>query len=85
MEIAAYTFRTWGERQVERYLNVLEDCCLRLAASPLLGRSCDEVSLGLRRMEQGRHVIFYRQVSGGIAVSRILHRSMLPIRHFFDE
>jgi hypothetical protein len=31
-------------------------------------------------MEHGRHVIFYRQVAGGILVSRILHRRMLPER-----
>jgi toxin ParE1/3/4 len=85
IEIAAYTFRTWGERQVGKYLNALEDACWRLAANPMLGRSCDEISIGLRRMEQGSHVIFYRQVSGGISVSRILHRNMLPIGHHFED
>ncbi len=36
-------------------------------------------------MEQGSHVIFYRQRSGGILISRVLHRSMLPERHTMDD
>jgi toxin ParE1/3/4 len=56
-----------------------------LAGNPALGRSCDDVRRGLRRMECGRHVVFYRQDAGGILVSRILHQSMLPERHAFDE
>jgi len=31
-------------------------------------------------MEHGRHVVFYREAAGGILISRILHRSMLPER-----
>jgi plasmid stabilization system protein ParE len=36
---------------------------------------------GLRRMEIGRHVVFYREDTEGILISRILHRRMLPERH----
>ena len=36
-------------------------------------------------METEKHVVFYREVSDGILVSRILHQSMLPERHFLDE
>lgn len=39
------------------------------------------IQYSLRRMEQGRHVIFYRQQKKGIVVSRILHQRMLPERH----
>lgn len=84
-QIGAYTLRTWGEEQADRYLSALEDCCRRLAANPLLGRLCEEISPDLRRMEQGSHVIFYRQRSGGILISRVLHRSMLPERHTMDD
>ena len=35
-------------------------------------------------MERGRHVVFYREVAGGILVSRILHRRMLPERQSMD-
>ena len=83
--IGAHTLRTWGEDQAIRYLDDLEACCQMLADNPMLGRACDDVRPGLRRMERGRHVVFYREDTGGILVSRILHQRMLPERHAIDE
>lgn len=85
MDIATYTLRTWGEEQTIQYLDKLEECCQRLASNPALGRVCDEIQPGLRRMEEGRHVVFYRQENGGILVSRILHQRMLPERQSLGE
>jgi len=56
-----------------------------LVDNPALGRTCDNVRPGLRRMEIGRHVVFYREDTRGILVSRILHRRMLPERHVIDD
>ena len=78
LAIAAYTLRTWGENQTSRYLDDLEECCRMLARNPALGRTCDDIRPGLRRMERGRHVVFYRETPRGILVSRILHQRMLP-------
>jgi toxin ParE1/3/4 len=83
--IADYTLRTWGSAQADRYLGELEVCCQMLADNPGLGRLCDEVCPGLRRMEHGNHVVFYRQEPGGVSVSRILHQRMLPGRHAIDD
>ncbi len=85
MDIGAYTLRTWGEDQAIRYLDGLEACCQRLADNPESGRACESVRPGLRRMEQGKHVVFFRREPGGILVSRILHERMLPERHSLDE
>ena len=76
--IGLYTLRTWGEAQAVRYLSQLELCCKRLAGNPGLGRRCDQVRPGLRRMEHVKHVVFYRETPGGVLISRILHQSMLP-------
>jgi toxin ParE1/3/4 len=84
LSIGAYTLRTWGENQALRYIGDLEACCQMLAGNPALGRTCDDVRPGLRRMESGRHVVFYREDTGGILVSRILHQRMLPERHVID-
>jgi toxin ParE1/3/4 len=84
MEIADYTPRTWGEAQTIRYIDELEACCQQLADNPPSGRPCSNISSGLRRMEHGRHVVFYRQKVDGILVSRILHQGMLPERHAID-
>jgi toxin ParE1/3/4 len=85
LSIGAYTLRTWGEDQAIRYIDDLEACCQALAGNPALGRRCDDVRPGLRRMECGRHAVFYREAAGGILVSRILHQGMLPDRHAIDD
>jgi toxin ParE1/3/4 len=83
--IIDYTLRTWGEAQTDRYVYKLEECCRLLANSPRLGRECDEISPGLRRMEQGKHVVFYREEFRGILVCRILHQRMLPEGQNIDD
>lgn len=85
LSIADYTLRTWGKAQAARYISELEVCCRKLADNPALGRRCDEVRPGLRRLEHGKHVVFYRQERGGILVSRILHQRMVPDRHATDD
>ena len=84
LSIGDYTLRTLGKAQAARYLGELEVCCQTLSDNPALGRLCDEVRPGLRRLEHGMHVVFYRQERGGILVSRILHQRMLPDRHAID-
>src|SRR5947209_10767369 len=56
----------------------------RLADDPASGRPCDYVRPGLRRIEQGKHVVFFRYHPGGILVSRILHERMLPERYAME-
>jgi toxin ParE1/3/4 len=85
LSIGDYTLRTWGRAQAARYIGELEDCCQMLSDNPALGRLCDNVRPGLRRLEHGRHVVFYRQERGGVLVSRILHQRMLPDRHAIDD
>ena len=79
--IAEYTIREWGVEQCERYLAALEMCCQDLAADPRLGRACAQISSGLFRQEQGKHVVFYRLRPHGIRVIAILHERMLPELH----
>jgi len=78
IEIASYTLRTWGEGQADRYLNALDDCCTLLLRRSMLGRPCDILASGLRRIEQGQHVIFYCLQPSGVLIVRILHCSMIP-------
>lgn len=85
MDIFTYSLRTWGEEQALRYVEGLEASCRQLANNPELGRACDDIRPGLRRMEHGQHVIFYRTEERGILVSRVLHRRMLPQRHGINQ
>ncbi len=83
--IGTYSLAAWGEARTARYIDGLEECIRMLADNPSLGRSCDDIRRGLRRMESGQHVVFYREEAGGILVSRILHRRMLPDIHAIEE
>ena len=85
LSIGDYTLRTWGKIQTTRYISEFEVCCQKLADNPALGRPCDDVRPGLRRLEHGKHVVFYRQKRGGILVSRILHQRMLPNKYATDD
>ena len=83
--ISLYTVRTWGEAQTSRYISKMEEYCQLLADNPGFGRVCAEIRPGLRRMEQGKHVVFYWEEPGGILISRILHQPMLPENLAIDE
>jgi toxin ParE1/3/4 len=85
LSIAGYTLKTWGAAQTVRYLDSLETCCGMLADYPLLGRPSHSIRPGLRRMECGSHVVFFREDVRGILVTRILHQRMLPARHEMEE
>ncbi len=85
VSIGVYTLRAWGSAQTARYLDELEACCQQLADNLAAGRLCDHVRPGLRRMEQGKHVVFFRREPTGVLVCRILHERMLPERHVIDE
>jgi len=86
LSIGSYTLHTWGEAQATRYIDELGACCQMLADNPSVGRTCDDVRPGLRRMEHGKHVVFYRlRQRNGILVVRILHQRMLPERQAMDD
>ena len=86
LNIGTRTLHRWGADQASRYLARIEACCNMLSKDPDLGRACDDLRPpGVRRMEQGRHVVFYRRIAGGIRVSRILHERMLPGRHALPD
>jgi toxin ParE1/3/4 len=79
--ILDYTVDTWGEEQAEVYLDGLVDCFNGIAKTPLLGRGCDDLRPGMRRIEYEKHVVFYRRTKAGLRIVRVLHQRMLPNRH----
>lgn len=83
VEILDYTTDRWGARQADRYLADLHLLLSRLLTMPQMGRPCDGIHPGYRRLEYGRHVLFYQEEKRGIFVARVLHQSMLPVRDRF--
>jgi toxin ParE1/3/4 len=83
-EIGQYTQKRWGRDQARSYVIQIRECCQLLAVQPGQGRLFNAGQPSIRRMEQGSHVIFYREQNNGILVSRILHKSMLPRFHLSE-
>jgi toxin ParE1/3/4 len=82
--ISRYTVQKWGADQALRYVAQIQECARGIAESPHIGRLCNAVKPECRCIEQGRHVIFYRQRSEKIVISRILHQRMLPKKHSIE-
>ena len=83
--IATYTLNTWGQDQTVSYIDGLEACCRQLANMPELGRACDQVRPGLRRMEQGKHVYCSSGASAEAFSFPGYCQQMLPERHAIDD
>ncbi|OAI23100.1 type II toxin-antitoxin system RelE/ParE family toxin [Methylomonas koyamae] len=79
--IGRYTQKKWGRGQRNQYLAALVRSFYLLASDPQLGRRCDDVRLGYRRYEVGKHVVFFRLAEGFLEVVRILHSRMDMKRH----
>jgi toxin ParE1/3/4 len=80
-EIWDYTLARWNRDQAEAYLRKIKAAIEVVAIDPLRGRACDEVRAGYRKHPAGSHVLFYRTMSDGINIVRILHQSMDFERH----
>jgi toxin ParE1/3/4 len=85
MSIVRYTMKTWGRAQTIRYRRGLQDCFQLLADNPSIGRACDSIRTGLRRLEYGKHVIFYLPQPGEVLIARILHQQMIPTKSRFKK
>ena len=57
----------------DRWVDRLDEQLRLLAAQPMMGRSRDELSLGVRSFPFGRYVVFYAPLDDGIDVIRVLH------------
>jgi toxin ParE1/3/4 len=80
-KIWIYSTQNWDPVQAEHYLRRIEEAVHLLAETPVRGRSCDHIRKGYRKYPVGSHILFYRSVSHGIDVVRILHRQMDFDRH----
>jgi toxin ParE1/3/4 len=85
LDIAEYSLRQWGEAQAARYLAQLAGCCRRVADYPLIGCACPWILPGLRRIEQGSHVVFFLVGDSDVLIARVLHKSMQPERWIDGE
>ena len=81
-QIWDYTHDRWGIDHAEEYLRELQRAIEPAAANPQIGRACEEIRPGYRKLVAGSHVLFYRVgTEGVIDVVRVLHQRMDVDRH----
>ncbi|MBX9773110.1 MAG: type II toxin-antitoxin system RelE/ParE family toxin [Xanthobacteraceae bacterium] len=81
-QIWNYTAERWDEDQADRYVLVIRAAIEAVVRDPRRGRACDHIRSGYRKYPAGSHMLFFRVISDGIDVVRILHQSMDFERHF---
>lgn len=75
-----YTFRTWGERQAEKYTGGIKSCCETLAAHPARGKLLPGIGESIRSYRYEHHYIFYLEQEQEIVILAILHERMDLVR-----
>jgi toxin ParE1/3/4 len=81
-DIWDYTCDYWDADQAEAYLRDLAQAMKRAADRPDLGRNCDDIRPGYRKLATGSHTLYYRFTGdGAVEIVRILHQRMDPDRH----
>ena len=73
----------WGVARAERYVSELQALCEHLDDLPILNRP--HRGPYLRRAYPSHAVFFRREDDGGILIVRVLHQSMLPELHGFED
>ena len=64
-------------RSMGIHLKEIDQVFRALARNPMMGRGCDEVRVGYRKLAHGSHVIYYKQPEADfVLVVRILHATM---------
>ncbi|MBU2587471.1 MAG: type II toxin-antitoxin system RelE/ParE family toxin [Alphaproteobacteria bacterium] len=70
--LAGHSEIRWGKRQTRQYLDELESNIQQLVDNPLRYPEF-EPRPNLRRMNCGRHAVFYAVEEGRIEIVRVLH------------
>ena len=59
--------------EADRWVDRLDEKFALWATQPMMGRSRDELTPGVRSLAFGRYVVFYEPLPDGIDVVRVLH------------
>ncbi len=81
-QIWDYTHERWGADQAEEYVRELQHAIARAATNPRIGRACDEIRPGYRKLAAGSHTLYYRVTPDDVIdIVRTLHQRMDVDRH----
>jgi toxin ParE1/3/4 len=74
-----------SEARADSFLDLIDKKFRTLAQRPAIGRLRDELAESLRSFPVGRYVIFYRPLSNGVDIVRVLHSARDMNTDFFTE
>lgn len=75
-QIARYTIQQFGVTQAKKYHNELQQTFELLARASWIGRECNWVCDGMRRLEFKKHSIYYLPKNDTLFIARLIHHSM---------
>lgn len=75
INIWLYTYKNWGEKQADLYVDDLERAFLLLADAPLICRLREELIPPVRIHHFNHHLVIYVETKDGISLVRVLHES----------
>lgn len=78
-DILSYTLTTWGESQLVKYRDKINDALHAISRNPSVGRQSVKPNLKVLPVEH--HRIYYCIIDSNIYVVRILHERMDTSRH----
>lgn len=76
VNIYAFTWSRWGERQADAYLEDLRRAVERIGEGAALSRRLEFRDDAIFATRQGRHLIIHREEGDAIRIVRVLHQSM---------
>jgi len=85
LEAADYTLRIWGEEQMNRYVDGLNDRFVDLAEAPRQFPLRNDAGRGLRSARYRAHIVFFRETKKEVRIVRVLHHKRDYRRHLDIE
>ncbi|WP_437186715.1 type II toxin-antitoxin system RelE/ParE family toxin [Planctomicrobium sp. SH668] len=79
--IATYTYKTWGSRQTDRYLDLLEEGIRKLSQHPEAGQQRADLLPHYWSVRIEHHIAFYTFNDIEVRIRRVLHEMMDLDRH----
>ena len=74
-----------SEARADAFIDRIDKKFRTLSQRPGIGRLRDGLAVGLRSFPVGRYVIFYRPLSNGVNIVRVLHSARDLDTDFFTE
>lgn len=70
-----------ADQLLERFDQLVQ----KISLQPLIGKAADSIAAGIRFIPTGSYLIFYRLITDGVEIARILHSARDIGTEFFAE